>query len=170
MFGKSDFFPYFCLNNNKMKGHILEHKDSLDFIFGGNAIFTVKNTKSENRFTFKVTKHKKEDIFFVKVLTGPDKYEFIGSIYRGSTYRHSKKSRITSEAQSVKVFEYLMSKLNSNTLPEFIQIWHEGRCGRCGRTLTVPSSISSGFGPECVKMISRDRNEDRDIKLTLIGI
>jgi len=131
--------------------HILNNNTSLDFIFGGNALFTVKNSKTENRFTFKVTKHKKEDIFFVKVLTNPDIYQFIGSIRKGTNYKHSSKSRISDDAQSVKVFDYLINKLNTNTLPEFIQIWHEGRCGRCGRTLTVPSSVESGFGPECVR-------------------
>lgn len=30
-----------------------------------------------------------------------------------------------------------------------LQVWHEGRCGRCGRKLTVPSSIETGLGPEC---------------------
>ena len=130
--------------------HLLTHDTALDFIFGGNALFTVKNIKTENRFTFKVIKHKKEDIFFVKVLTNPDMYEFIGSIRKGTDYKHSSKSRISDDAQSVKVFGYLVNKLNTNTLPEFIQIWHEGRCGRCGRTLTVPESIESGFGKYCL--------------------
>src|SRR5882672_9405186 len=31
-----------------------------------------------------------------------------------------------------------------------IEIWHSGSCGRCGRTLTVPESVLSGFGPECI--------------------
>ena len=29
---------------------------------------------------------------------------------------------------------------------------HEGKCCRCGRKLTVPSSIESGWGPECIKL------------------
>ena len=131
--------------------HILAHNTVLDFIFAGNALFTCRNTKSGNRFTFKVTKHKKDDVFFVKVLTNPDVYEFIGSIRKESAYKHSPKSRISTEAQSVRVFDFLVNKLRTNTLPEFVEIWHEGRCGRCGRTLTVPESIESGFGPECVK-------------------
>ena len=131
--------------------HILKHDGALDFIFGGNSLFTVKNAKTENRFTFKVTKHKQEDVFFVRVLTSPDVYQFIGSIRKGGVYKHSIKSRISPESQSVKVFDYLTTKLNTSTLPDFIQIWHEGRCGRCGRVLTVPESIESGFGPECIK-------------------
>ncbi len=30
---------------------------------------------------------------------------------------------------------------------------HEGRCGRCGRTLTVPESVTEGIGPECRKIM-----------------
>jgi len=30
-----------------------------------------------------------------------------------------------------------------------LEIWHEGRCGCCGRKLTVPESIDRGIGPVC---------------------
>jgi hypothetical protein len=30
-----------------------------------------------------------------------------------------------------------------------MELWHEGRCGKCGRALTVPESIESGLGPVC---------------------
>jgi hypothetical protein len=36
----------------------------------------------------------------------------------------------------------------------------EGRCGKCGRTLTVPSSIATGLGPECIKSISKSEKRD----------
>jgi hypothetical protein len=51
-------------------------------------------------------------------------------------------------------------------LPECIEIWHEGKCGKCGRQLTVPSSIETGIGPECIKTLSKA--EKRDIFLTSI--
>lgn len=134
-----------------MTEHIVKHEEALGFIFGGNALFTVRNPKTENRFTFKVTKHKKEDIFFVKVLTNPDVYEFIGSIRPGAKFKHSKKSRISDEAQSVKVFDFVFNKLITNSLPQFVEIWHEGRCCACGKTLTTPESIQRGIGPECFR-------------------
>lgn len=130
--------------------HILKHDLALDFIFGGNSIFTCRNAKTGNRFTFKVTKHKKDDIFFAKVLTNPDVYEFIGSIRKESQFKYSSKSRISNGAQSVEVFDFIIKRLRTNTLPEFVEIWHEGRCGRCGKSLTDPISIEIGFGPFCV--------------------
>lgn len=130
----------------------LNHEDCLDFIFGGNSTFTCKNPKTGNRYTFKVKKHKVDDIFFVSTLTGPEVYNFIGSIRKNSTYRHSAKSKISVSAKSVKVFNYVIDHLRSGNLDSFIEIWHSGKCGRCGRKLTVPSSILSGFGPECTRL------------------
>jgi hypothetical protein len=133
-----------------MKSHKLNNGQALEFIFGGKSIFTFLNTKTENRFTFKVKKHKTDDIFFVQVLTSPDVYQFIGTL-KSQSFFYSKKSKISKEAQSVRVFDYVFKNLIQNTLPEFIEIWHQGKCGKCGRTLTVPQSIQSGFGPECSK-------------------
>jgi hypothetical protein len=135
-----------------MKQHTIEHSKALDFILAGNSLFTVVNSRTGNRFTFKVKKHKTDNVHFVKVLTNPDVYQFIGSII-DSSFRHSKKSKISTNAQSVQVFAYIFKKLVENKLPEFIEIWHNGKCGRCGRALTVPSSIETGFGPECFKNI-----------------
>jgi hypothetical protein len=39
--------------------------------------------------------------------------------------------------------------LGKQKLPEGYKVQHAGRCGRCARTLTVPSSIELGLGPEC---------------------
>lgn len=41
-------------------------------------------------------------------------------------------------------------KTAGQDLPE-CEVWHEGRCGRCGRKLTVPESIETGIGPDCAK-------------------
>lgn len=136
-----------------MIGHQIQHSEALKFIFAGKSIFTVKNPKTDNRFTFKVNKHKVDDIYFVNVLTGPDTFQFVGTLNSNTNYKHSRKSRITFEAQSVKVFDFIIKGLRTNKLPQFIEIWHEGKCGRCGRRLTVPESIESGFGPECTKLV-----------------
>ena len=110
---------------------IITNDSALQFILGGKSYFTFLNTKTENRFTFKVTRHKTDNIYFVNVLTGPETYSFIGSV-RDANFRYSPKSKISNDAQSVKVFAYVIDKLNSNNLPDIIEIYHDGRCGRCG--------------------------------------
>jgi len=144
---------------------ILKHSKALEFILGGKSFVTFLNTKTDNRFTFKVVKHKKEDLFFVNVLTSPDIYTFIGTVNSTGSFRHSRKSKITGEAQSVKVFSYVFSKLQIivkpstetedaiTALPEFIEVYHSGRCGKCGKRLTTPNSINLGYGPDCIKRV-----------------
>ena len=144
---------------------ILKHSKALEFILGGKSFVTFLNTKTDNRFTFKVVKHKKEDLFFVNVLTSPDIYTFIGTVNSTGSFRHSRKSKITGEAQSVKVFSYVFSKLQIivkpstetedaiTALPEFIEVYHSVRCVKCGKRLTTPNSINLGYGPDCIKRV-----------------
>ena len=165
---------------------LLIHSKSLNFILAGKAFVTFVNTQTQNRFTFKVVKHKKLNFFYVNVLTNPDVYTYIGTISSDGNFKHSIKSHITSDAQSVKVFGYVLSKLKTiiqdetqilniygefeilpaiTALPKFIEVYHSGKCGKCGKRLTVPESIDSGFGPECFKMIA-NKQMIRDKKLT----
>jgi hypothetical protein len=137
-----------------MNGHKLDNKEALKFIFAGKSLTTFVNIKTENRFTFKTKKAKDSNLYFVSVLSGPETYTYIGTTTEGF-YKHGKKSKISKDAQSVRVFEYVLNKLKSLTLPDSIEVWHEGKCGKCGRTLTVPASIKSGIGPECAKSISK---------------
>lgn len=149
-----------------MKSHKLNNSDALKFIFAGNSTATFVNTKTDNRFTFKVKQKKDSNLFFVSVLTNPDSYTYIGTVINGQ-FKHGKKSKITKDAQSVRVFDYVFNNLVSNSLPNFIEVWHEGRCGKCGRNLTVPESIANGLGPECIKTISKSEKRDKFLELIL---
>ena len=71
-----------------MKGHkIIDSKQALKFIFAGKSVVTFVNTKTENRFTFKVKQAKDSNLFFVSVLTNPDQYTYIGTCVEGD-YKH----------------------------------------------------------------------------------
>lgn len=153
-----------------MKTGLISHENALRFIYGGKCFVTFLNTQSENRFTYKVFKCKDDDsLYFVSLLTGPEQYTFIGTLTDVNFY-HSKKSTIGFDAQSVKVFKYVLNKLKENTLQDFIEIYHDGRCGKCGRQLTTPNSVTIGIGPECLKNINLSIEEKREIKLRQLGI
>jgi hypothetical protein len=147
-----------------MEGKKLNNSEALNFILAGNSTSTFLNRETDNRFTYKVKKSKDSDLFFVYVLTSPDVYTYIG--YITNDFKLGKKSKISKDAQSVKVFNYIFRKLKSGNLPEKIEIWHNGKCGKCGRKLTVPSSIDTGIGPECFKNLSK--TDKRDIILKKI--
>ena len=131
--------------------------DLKSFILAGNCLFTVANLATGNHFTFKVQapdeqKNPDDPIHFVKVLAGPDNgrdYAMIGMLFSSCKYVHWKKSQFNQDCPSEKVFVWLMARLVQGNLPEQVQVYHHGYCGRCGRLLTVPESIERGLGPEC---------------------
>ena len=127
------------------------------FITAGKATFTVSNGKGEH-YTYRVTKKEAQGNYpaahFINLLTGPDNtsdYTYLGVLDAATgKVRTTAKSRYNSDSKPVKVASWALSIVWQNaTLPEGYAIQHEGRCGRCGRALTVPESIESGIGPEC---------------------
>jgi hypothetical protein len=158
-----------------MEGHkITDTREALKFMFAGKSIFTFINTKTENRFTYKIKSAKDSNLFFVSVLTTNSdsehrelsSYDYIGTCVEGN-YKHGKKSLVSSDAQSVRVFEFMLDKLKSDSLSDFLEVWHEGFCGKCGRRLTVPSSILTGIGPDCFKKLSKADKRDKFLELIL---
>jgi hypothetical protein len=153
-----------------METHKLNIESAIQFIFGGNSTFTVVSKATNNRFTFKVKKGKDETSpFFVSYLFGNDNdssYKFMGTIFvEGKNkykYFHSRK-KINKYSQVNKTFEWVYNVLRTQNKQKFemIEFWHEGKCGQCGKKLTVPSSIESGFGPVCS---NNKRNEKYNIR------
>lgn len=132
--------------------------DAVEFILGGNATVTLQGKSS--RFTYRVRVNrdviegqpKPEGPHFVSVLTGSDNetdYTFLGTIFEGRNYHHGRKSRIGQDAPSARAWAWSWPKLANGVMPEGLSVYHEGRCGRCNRLLTDPTSIETGFGPVC---------------------
>lgn len=128
--------------------------DAVRFMLAGNARVTVVSKTTGTRFTFKVRECKDNpELFFVSVLNGPDNwsnYAYVGFVRRGVYYHGRAKARVGADAPSAKAFDWLWRQMARGVLPDTVEVWHEGTCGRCGRALTVPESIASGFGPECI--------------------
>lgn len=127
-----------------------------DFALAGNARFTLRSITTGTRLTYRVRRAKGDDEnrpWFVSVLTGPDNdedYRYLGTIFADLCYRQTRKSKISPDATSARVFAGVWERLRTgHELPEHVEFWHEGRCGRCGRSLTVPESIATGLGPVC---------------------
>lgn len=117
------------------------------FILGGNAVVTFKSKVTSKHFTYGVRKAKDSDIYFVSVLTNADtcKYIYIGLIDEKKRFIRTNKSAVNPNAPSFRAFQWTWSHLDHVD----VEIWHEGKCGKCGRRLTDPESIQRGFGPKC---------------------
>jgi hypothetical protein len=133
--------------------------NALQFLQGGKATFTLQSLRSGAHFTYRMNESEDGKCFFVSVLTGPDNtsrtsYSYLGYISAESgLFRSSRKSRISPQDKRFAAFDWSYRALAAGTLPRDLEVWHEGRCCRCGRALTVPESVASGLGPECASRV-----------------
>lgn len=151
--------------NTRMRAQFTDLDAVGKFLQGGKAIVTVVSKQTKQRFTFKFVRPAKSNRpgqppTFVSVLTGPDNnaaYSYMGSIFPDRDALeivHTGKSQIAKTAPSAKAAQWFVRAVAAGgPVLEQCEVWHEGRCGRCGRRLTVPESIASGFGPECINRV-----------------
>jgi hypothetical protein len=122
------------------------------FATAGRARFTLVSERTGQRFTYRVTAKKgSPDFFFVSLLTGPENssdYTYLGCL-TGGRFTHDRRLRIGADAPSRRAFTWFWGRVGAGHEAPECECWHEGRCGKCGRALTVPESIASGLGPIC---------------------
>jgi len=130
-------------------------KDVRAFMFAGKAIVTFKSQKTGKHYTYKVEKPDERVPHFVKVLIGADNandYAFIGTIFEEKVFRAGR--NVNKSMQHVQAFAWVWERISMGIVPQSVDIYHEGKCGCCGRILTTPESIESGYGPICKKKLA----------------
>lgn len=135
--------------------HVVDNDKALDFILAGNATFTLVSKDTERRFTYKMQRCKTNPhAYFVNLLHGPDNtsdYHYVGVYFDDTSIFHLVKTYRENANHtwppSVRAINYFLQ--NIDHLSDRLVIYHEGRCARCGRKLTTPESLITGFGPEC---------------------
>jgi len=172
------------LTSHQMAGRLMNKKAIQDFIFAGNATFTIRNTQTGVRFTYKIRKSKTNATkFYVNNLRGPEIFAKMGvimnadkqyylpfdwkekiqmarrnfaTLYPGQPFPEKQYTQ-KNMPMSLKMFIKFLDWYKGNV--ESIanhEIWHEGICGKCGRPLTVPESIERGLGPVCANIIDKE--------------
>lgn len=142
-----------------MRGKFADAASARQFMRAGKATVTLVSTKSKARFTYRLRVSEDGQAIFVGLLSGPNNegdYKYLGRISRDVFWAGRKVPRpgdIGADAPSSKAFAWAWKALAQGSIPSSLEVWHEGSCGRCGRKLTVPSSIAQGFGPECVTRV-----------------
>lgn len=149
-----------------MAGRLTTLGTVLDYVLAGSATITIRSKVTGNRFTYKIRKAKeeagKEAVWFVSLMRGADNendFCYMG-VLRPRKNLFNKilefvvpaRSKVNPRAPGVVAFTWVWRQLvEKSTLPTSVEIWHTGQCGRCGRKLTVPESVSAGIGPECAR-------------------
>jgi hypothetical protein len=136
------------------------------YVAASKATITLQNTLTNKHYTYKITApgktpfdREESAILFVSLLTGPDNessYTYIGVLDRSTgVFRTTAKSKLPITSVPVAGFAWLVRQLNAGTLEAHsnVKVFHHNHCGRCGRKLTHPESITTGLGPECSKRV-----------------
>lgn len=136
-------------------------KTAHEFIFAGKATFTLRSLRTGQHYTYRLTTvpDAQPPRYFVGLLTGPDNtsdFTYIGMAFVCG-FRLTSASKMTHASPPVLALGYALRGLEKGHLASDLEIFHEGRCAACGRALTVPESIASGFGPECGRMQRAER-------------
>ena len=123
----------------------LAHDRVLDYVLAGYAVLTLVNPDNGNHLTYLVRTPKgKGTPHFVYAHVGCSSnlhhgYAFIGTIFGDRSFRTCQQDkpgmRLPPDALKTKAFQWFWEKLRTGSLPERIEVWHEGRCGRCGQPL-----------------------------------
>ena len=147
-------------------GQLSSISDVRRFLLSGHAVFTLVSKKTGARKTFQVRTpdFKNEEgrpFFFVDLVTGPDNgsdWTYLACIWPDRAGSISlKPNKKGFGAVAVDALNWLVKLVNleneeaEELLFERSEIWHEGKCCKCGRALTDPASISSGIGPTCAE-------------------
>lgn len=128
---------------------------------------TLRSAVTGNRITFRVNPLDKNAVkeqgvkdqrFFVKYLFGQDNendYRYLGQILNGAftLTQKSRNSGLNEQTPAYIAFKFAFDCFSAGKIPATLEVFHSGRCGRCGRKLTVPQSVQDGFGPECVGLV-----------------
>jgi hypothetical protein len=144
-----------------------------EFITAGRAIFTLAIPESflashpecKPHYTYRVVRKPGNDkwpeAWFINLLAGPNNtqdYQPLGKLNPTTgAIALTRVTRFTDEALPVRLVRRAVAAIwqgqaDAITAAGF-ELHHEGRCGRCGRVLTVPESIVTGFGPECASRL-----------------
>jgi len=123
-----------------------------EHILAGRARITIRSKATGTRYTYRIVRDKYKATYYVSVLFGQDNetdYAYIGILTEMKGFFGTKGSKVKLDDPRFKAFQYAWKNAAADAIPSNLEIWHEGRCGRCGRALTVPESVERGIGPEC---------------------
>lgn len=115
------------------------------------APFTIRSKRSGKDYTFKISQamFKNRNYVHVKVETEYLNFRYMGYFINGNVVRGYNQIVDTPASQAVSWFLRQLFNNNFKLLNDSVDIFHLGKCLKCGKTLTDASSIEVGFGPVC---------------------
>lgn len=140
----------------------IEVERPYNFIFGGNAEFTVRNVLNGKSYKYKVKRSKKNrNVYSVRVMVENGAFIYAGYLLNKpyAKYAKGKYGNMEADTEQIRGLMYAI-KHGSRALNRPMIMTHHGKCACCGKPLNDEISILRGFGPTCWQRIE-DRREER---------
>jgi len=120
------------------------------------APFTVKSKKTGKDYTFKVSQVPFNGHNYIHIKTEREylNFNYTGYFRDGNIVRKNKETNKTEvvNTPAAEAAAWLLRQLKEKkfgNLSASVEIYHLGKCLKCGKTLTDSESIEIGFGPIC---------------------
>lgn len=127
------------------------------YALAGRAVLTMKSVPTGRHLTFKIEVTDNNARRWYVSIKDQDRFRYLGMLVdMGNSFQLllTQKSAFYRPSVPVQAFDWFAQHvLSRNTIPPELEVMHEGKCGRCGRTLTDPQSIELGIGPECAQVM-----------------
>lgn len=139
----------------------------MDFLLANKADLTFQSKVTGKYFSYKIRAARdNKNVHFVSAFTGTDNetcFKYMACIFinpdNSATLRWTKASKVSSDALIGKTFKWVWEqtgKCGDNIL-KYVNFFRSNKCQNCGKKLTTPESILTGFGPECSKRLGITR-------------
>lgn len=128
--------------------------------------YTLRSRKTGVRFTYRTRRMFNQSTtpsWAHGLLVGPDNERDYAPLAQTSGGVWTLTGRIQAAAPAARAHQWayehvLAAARNAAPMPDLLEVWHEGRCVRCGRKLTTPESVAAGLGPECRVRVQAESN------------
>lgn len=138
-----------------MAVNVIPKEHIKDFIFAGNAYFTLTSNKTKTHYTYRIKKaNNNNNTYFINV-DDNNRDTYAGYMKRvDNVFKFFKGTKGAFDELDEPIIALMWTIRHSMDVDinTKITIQHVGKCCKCGRTLSDPKSINMGIGPECMKL------------------
>ena len=168
--GKSAAITCSDFTNEKktVSSGVISNDKALEFMLAGCSEFIMKSGKTGHKLRYKLdkklsTQMKNSDgslggdyIYWLNTAESNGTFVYAGVLFfdnKTKQFKFGKGARGNLNYNDVRVKSilYVLNRLYKGETSVNVEIYHVGKCGRCGKRLTDPESIERGLGPMCAK-------------------
>ena len=138
---------------------ILSDKDDIRrYVLQGKGVVTLKSPSGKHHsYFFKKPVYEAsfpEGTRFVYTLGTSSIWHYTGMLEPNhKIFRPTFNSYYSELTEEFKGAKFIVKMMNKDMSSSPMMLYHEGVCAFCGRKLTNPKSLKTGFGPKCYKKV-----------------